>query len=64
MPSSALAECFLKRLKQQNFIHYIEGSEYYDIREDEITRGELFGPTPLKELDEKVLLILLFIIIY
>ena len=54
MPCSALAECFLKKLREQGFIHYIDGEEAIYTKEDEDAQGSLFGAKPLIPLDEKV----------
>jgi len=48
--TSALAECFLRKLDKQKFIKYYEGTEFFDLAEDQV------DPSPeekLKPLDEK-----------
>eukprot|EP01113_Clastostelium_recurvatum_P045606 TRINITY_DN7853_c0_g1_i4.p1 TRINITY_DN7853_c0_g1~~TRINITY_DN7853_c0_g1_i4.p1 ORF type:complete len:451 (-),score=104.24 TRINITY_DN7853_c0_g1_i4:522-1874(-) len=35
VPTSALAECFLRKMKAQEYIDYTEGSEYFYTKEDE-----------------------------
>ena len=50
---SAISEVFLRRLAKQNYIKYVEGSEYLDTREDLIDMGEPDGGG-LKEMDEKL----------
>ncbi|THD00480.1 hypothetical protein EYZ11_000044 [Aspergillus tanneri] len=50
---SAISEVFLRRLAKQNYIKYIEGSEYLDTREDLIDMGDPDGGG-LKEMDEKL----------
>ncbi|QRD89875.1 P-loop containing nucleoside triphosphate hydrolase protein [Aspergillus flavus] len=50
---SAISEVFLRRLAKQNYIKYVEGSEFLDTREDLIDMGEPDGGG-LKEMDEKL----------
>ncbi|GAB1201796.1 hypothetical protein APSETT445_000388 [Aspergillus pseudonomiae] len=50
---SAISEVFLRRLAKQNYIKYVEGSEFLDTREDLIEMGEPDGGG-LKEMDEKL----------
>jgi len=49
VPCSALAECFLKKLKQQRFIQYNEGTDDVKTSEDE----DLDPAQPLIPLDDK-----------
>lgn len=49
---SAVSEIFLRKLAQQNYIKYTEGSEFIDTREDLIADGDPEGGG-LRELDEK-----------
>jgi ribosome-binding ATPase len=49
---SAISEIFLRKLSQQGYIRYTEGSEFVDTREDLIADGDPDGGG-LKELDEK-----------
>lgn len=51
--TSAISEVFLRRLAKQGYIKYVEGSEYFDTREDLIEQGDPTGGG-LKELDEKL----------
>lgn len=53
MLCSAISEVFLRRLAKQNYIKYIEGSEFLDTREDLIEMGDSSGGG-LKEMDEKL----------
>ncbi len=50
---SAISEVFLRKLANQGFIKYTEGSEFVDTREDLIDQGEPDGGG-LKEMDEKL----------
>lgn len=50
---SAISEVFLRRLAKQNYIKYVEGSEFLDTREDLIDMGDPDGGG-LKEMDEKL----------
>ncbi|PGH11538.1 hypothetical protein AJ79_04795 [Helicocarpus griseus UAMH5409] len=50
---SAISEVFLRRLVKQNYIKYIEGSDFLDTREDLIEMGDPEGGG-LKEMDEKL----------
>ncbi|KAI9035378.1 Ygr210 GTPase family protein [Aspergillus affinis] len=50
---SAISEVFLRRLAKQNYIKYVEGSEFLDTREDLIDMGDADGGG-LKEMDEKL----------
>jgi hypothetical protein len=50
---SAISEVFLRRLAKQEYIKYIEGSEFVDTREDLIEMGDPDGGG-LKEMDEKL----------
>ena len=49
---SAISEIFLRKMTQQGYIKYTEGSEFVDTREDLIADGDPDGGG-LKELDEK-----------
>jgi len=49
---SAISEIFLRKMTQQGYIKYVEGSEFVDTREDLIADGDPDGGG-LKELDEK-----------
>ena len=51
VPASALAECYLRKLSADRFVHYSPGSEDFFTREDEEESGELFGSEPLRTLD-------------
>lgn len=58
---SAISEVFLRRLVKQNYIRYVPGSEFVDMREDLIEMGEDpdgggdgGGGGGLKEMDEKL----------
>lgn len=53
MLCSAISEVFLRRLTKQNYIKYVEGSEFLDTREDLIDMGDVDGGG-LKEMDEKL----------
>ncbi|KAK1146521.1 hypothetical protein N8T08_002951 [Aspergillus melleus] len=50
---SAISEVFLRRLAKQDYIKYVEGSEFLDTREDLIDMGDADGGG-LKEMDEKL----------
>jgi hypothetical protein len=50
---SAISEVFLRRLAKQEYIKYVEGSEFVDTREDLIEMGDPEGGG-LKEMDEKL----------
>nr|POF11571.1 putative gtp-binding protein [Quercus suber] len=50
---SAISEVFLRRLVKQNFVRYIPGSEFVDMREDLLEQGEEDGGG-LKEMDDKL----------
>lgn len=50
---SAISEVFLRRLAKQEYVRYVEGSEFVDTREDLIEMGEPDGGG-LKEMDEKL----------
>ncbi|KAG8526783.1 uncharacterized protein KY384_008212 [Bacidia gigantensis] len=50
---SAISEVFLRKLAKQNYVRYVEGSEFVDTREDLIELREADGGG-LKELDEKL----------
>lgn len=50
---SAISEVFLRRLAKQNYIKYVEGSEFLDTREDLIEMGDPDGGG-LREMDEKL----------
>ena len=50
---SAISEVFLRRLAKQQYVNYVEGSEFVDTREDLIEVGEPDGGG-LKEMDEKL----------
>ncbi|KAI5307599.1 hypothetical protein KEM55_007887, partial [Ascosphaera atra] len=50
---SAISEVFLRRLAKQNYIKYVEGSEFVDAREDLVDMGDPEGGG-LKEMDEKL----------
>lgn len=50
---SAISEVFLRRLTKQNYIKYVEGSEFLDTREDLIEQGDPNGGD-LREMDEKL----------
>ena len=50
---SAISEVFLRRLAKQNYIKYVEGSEFLDTREDLIEGGDPNGGD-LREMDEKL----------
>lgn len=50
---SAISEVFLRRLAKQEYIKYVEGSEFVDMREDLIEMGDPTGGG-LKEMDEKL----------
>ena len=50
---SAISEVFLRKLAKQEYVRYVEGSEFVDTREDLIEMGEKDGGG-LKELDEKL----------
>jgi hypothetical protein len=50
---SAISEVFLRRLAKQQYVKYVEGSEFVDTREDLIEMGEPDGGG-LKEMDEKL----------
>lgn len=50
---SAISEVFLRRLAKQQYVKYIEGSEFVDTREDLIEMGDPDGGG-LKEMDEKL----------
>lgn len=50
---SAISEVFLRRLAKQNYIKYVEGSEFLDTREDLIDMGDPEGGG-LKEMDDKL----------
>jgi hypothetical protein len=34
--SSALAECFLRKMTREGYIRYTEGSEFFDTSEEEV----------------------------
>ena len=53
MLCSAISEVFLRRLAKQEYIKYVEGSEFVDSREDLIEMGDPTGGG-LKEMDEKL----------
>ena len=38
MLTSALAECFLRKMSKEGYIRYIEGSEFFDTIEDEVCK--------------------------
>lgn len=50
---SAISEVFLRRLAKQEYVKYVEGSEFVDTREDLIEMGDPDGGG-LKEMDEKL----------
>lgn len=50
---SAISEVFLRRLAKQNYIRYIEGSEFLDTRENLVEAGDPTGGG-LREMDEKL----------
>ena len=50
---SAISEVFLRRLAKQNYVKYLEGSEFVDTREDLIEMGDPDGGG-LREMDEKL----------
>ena len=50
---SAISEVFLRRLAKQNYIKYVEGSEFLDTKQDLIDMGDPDGGG-LKEMDEKL----------
>lgn len=50
---SAISEVFLRKLAKQEYIKYVEGSEFVDTREDLIEMGDPDGGG-LKEMDEKL----------
>ncbi|KAL1960457.1 hypothetical protein VTO42DRAFT_7756 [Malbranchea cinnamomea] len=50
---SAISEVFLRRLAKQNYVRYVEGSEFVDTREDLIEMGDPDGGG-LREMDEKL----------
>lgn len=50
---SAISEVFLRRLAKQNYVKYVEGSEFVDTREDMIEMGDPEGGG-LREMDEKL----------
>ena len=50
---SAISEVFLRKLAKQDYIKYVEGSEFIDTREDLIEMGDTDGGG-LKEMDEKL----------
>ncbi|OJI96840.1 hypothetical protein ASPVEDRAFT_119224 [Aspergillus versicolor CBS 583.65] len=50
---SAISEVFLRRLAKQNYIKYLEGSEFVDTRDDLIADGDPDGGD-LREMDEKL----------
>lgn len=50
---SAISEVFLRRLAKQNYIKYVEGSEFLDTRQDLIEMGDPDGGG-LREMDEKL----------
>lgn len=50
---SAISEVFLRRLAKQNYVKYVEGSEFVDTREDLIEMGDPEGGG-LREMDEKL----------
>ena len=50
---SAISEVFLRKLAKQEYIKYVEGSEFIDTREDLIEMGDPEGGG-LKEMDEKL----------
>ncbi|KAJ5284344.1 hypothetical protein N7505_002324 [Penicillium chrysogenum] len=50
---SAISEVFLRKLAKQDYIKYVEGSEFIDTREDLIEMGDPDGGG-LKEMDEKL----------
>lgn len=50
---SAISEVFLRRLAKQEYVKYVEGSEFVDTREDLIEMGDPEGGG-LKEMDEKL----------
>lgn len=50
---SAISEVFLRKLAKQDYIKYVEGSEFIDTREDLIDMGDPDGGG-LKEMDEKL----------
>jgi ribosome-binding ATPase len=51
--TSAISEVFLRRMAKQGYIKYVEGSDYFDTRDDLIDEGQEDGGG-LKELDEKL----------
>ncbi|RPA84656.1 GTP-binding protein [Ascobolus immersus RN42] len=50
---SAVAECFLRKLKKQGFVKYEEGTEFVDTYEDLVADGDASGGG-LKPMDEKL----------
>ena len=50
---SAISEVFLRKLAKQDYIKYVEDSEFIDTREDLIEMGDPDGGG-LKEMDEKL----------
>lgn len=50
---SAISEVFLRRLAKQNYVKYVEGSEFVDTREDLVEMGDPDGGG-LREMDEKL----------
>ena len=59
VPCSALAECFLKKMAADRFVHYAPGDEDFFTHEDEEEMGEVFGKEPLRPLNETVSIFLL-----
>ena len=51
--TSSIAEVFLRRLKKQGFVRYVEGSDVVETREDLIADGDPDGGG-LKEADERL----------
>jgi len=50
---SALAECFLKKMRKDGYIRYKEGSEFFDTAEDDEENPQEDRPK-LKPLDDKI----------
>ncbi|PRP89423.1 hypothetical protein PROFUN_01286 [Planoprotostelium fungivorum] len=50
--TSALAECFLRKMNKDKYIRYTEGSEFFDTSEDQTTPDP---DHPLKDCDEKLM---------
>lgn len=54
MLASALAECFLKKMRKSNYIRYEDGADNFDLAKDEVDQPPPEGATPLKQADPKL----------